>query len=135
MKDKYLLTNIENKLKQTETPATKPQSIIDIAKAAVEKNEAKLATKSENNSNFETPIKNNGQTTETGLDNSSTVGSEPERLPLGTITAGEPVARTIEKATNQRTVGGTNEETSNKPWSKSEGCNNLLNEQKPTERG
>ncbi len=79
---------------------------------------------SKNNTNF-VENKDNGQTNKTGLDNRQTVGNEPEHLPLGTITTSEPVDRTIEEATNQKAVGGTNAETSNKSWSKPEGLKQL----------
>ena len=60
------------------------------------------------NTNFETPTNNNGSNEQTRLDNRRTMASEPERLPLGTLTSSNAVGKTIAGTTtsNPRIVTG-----------------------------
>ncbi len=68
---------------------------------------------------------NNGKSTETGLGNGKTMGSETKLLPIGTITTSEPVARTIEESTNKGANIGTSTEKQNTSWRNPEGLQRL----------
>lgn len=73
------------------------------------------------NTNFETPINNNGSNEQTRLDNRRTMESEPQRLPLGTLTSSIAVGKTIAgtTTTNPRTSRTADAKSQREHWNKS----------------
>lgn len=79
------------------------------------------------NTNFETPKNNNGSNEKTRLDNRRTMASEPERLPLGTLTSSNAVGKTIAgtTTTNPRTGRTADAKSQSEHWNKSKGLKQL----------
>lgn len=84
------------------------------------------------NTNLATPKNNNGSNEKTRLDNRRTMASEPERLPLGTITSSNAVGNTIAGTTTPNTRGSRtgNAKSQSQPWIKSEALKQLAEQAK-----